>query len=139
VITFHSLIDFNLNKQEIIASRITNFINIEGFLVGEINYIFCDDAYLHQLNRKFLKHDSYTDVISFDYCSDSRLSGDIFISVERVRENAVLYETKFTSELHRVMIHGILHYMGYTDVTPQERKSMRSKEDEILLLHNLDV
>ena len=139
MIEFNFLTDFTLNDQEEIALKINNFITSEGFIVGEINYIFCDDVYLHQLNKKFLKHTTYTDIISFDYCSGKQISGDIFISIERVLENANFFLTSFKNELYRVMIHGILHYMGYTDFTTEDKKKMRNKEDTTLLHLKLDL
>ena len=104
-----------------------------GKTTGTINYIFCDDAYLHGLNMQHLKHDTYTDVLSFDYTDDPQVvSGDIYISVERVRENAVTYDTTFGQELARVMVHGVLHFLGYEDGTPQAKQKMRQAEDEAL-------
>ena len=99
---------------------------------GDLNYIFCDDAYLLKLNVEFLKHDTLTDIISFDYTLGKMLAGDVFISVTRVRENAKEHNTPFESELSRVMIHGILHYMGYLDKTDKEKEIMRAAENKCL-------
>lgn len=108
----------------------------EGYTVGEVNYIFCDDAYLFELNVQFLDHDTLTDIISFDYTLGKQINGDIYISVERVRENADEYDVSFENELSRVMIHGILHYCGFNDKTESEFIQMRAKENYYIgLLH----
>jgi rRNA maturation RNase YbeY len=114
---------------EIVASK-------NGFDVGEINYIFCDDEYLLKLNVEFLKHDTLTDVISFDNTLGKLINGDIFISIERVIDNAKEYNVSFDVELQRVMIHGVLHYMGFKDKSDDEVKQMRSAENTALLLLN---
>jgi rRNA maturation RNase YbeY len=114
---------------EIVASK-------NGFDVGEINYIFCDDEYLLKLNVEFLKHDTLTDVISFDNTLGKLINGDIFISIERVIENAKEHNVSFDDELQRVMIHGVLHYMGFKDKSDDEVKQMRSAENTALLLLN---
>ena len=98
---------------------------------GIINYIFCSDDYLLEINQKYLQHNYYTDIISFDYCEEEIISGDIYISIDRVNDNASKYETKDT-ELYRVIIHGILHYIGLDDHTVEERKEMRSAEDKAI-------
>jgi probable rRNA maturation factor len=136
MIEFNYEIDFNLASPERLENWVLACIEKEGFTLGEVNYIFCDDAYLLNLNQTFLKHDTLTDIISFDNTMGRLISGDIFISVERVRENATIYEVSFEEELHRVMIHGILHYMGYKDKTDDEKSGMRSKENECLSLLN---
>ena len=100
-----------------------------GFKLGELNYVFCDDAYLLKLNIEFLQHDTLTDIISFDYTMGKLVGGDIFISIERVRENAQELEIPFEEELQRVMIHGVLHYMGYKDKSRDDKKEMRLQED----------
>lgn len=109
-------------------------IDHESKELGEVCYIFCDDAYLLEKNLKYLKHNTLTDIISFDYTLDDYISGDIFISVERVHENASDLAISFKDELHRVMIHGILHYCGYKDKTEDDKKVMRAKEDYYLSL-----
>lgn len=115
---------------------ISSTIIEEGYTEGEINYIFCDDAYLFELNVRFLDHDTLTDIISFDYTLGKQINGDIYISVERVRENAGEYDVSFENELSRVMIHGILHYCGFNDKTESESIRMRAKENYyIALLH----
>jgi rRNA maturation RNase YbeY len=103
-----------------------------GFVVGSINYIFCSDEYLLEMNRKHLEHDYYTDIITFNYCEDKEISGDMYISVDRIKENSVLLGTG-DSEIYRVIIHGVLHLCGYEDDTDEETEAMRQKEDEALL------
>jgi len=104
---------------------------------GEVNYIFCNDRYLLKLNREYLSHETYTDIITFPTAEEKHVvSGDIYISVERVRRNAAIYKTTFSDELHRVMIHGILHLTGFSDHSAAEKKKMRSLEDEALALRN---
>ena len=132
MITFNSETPFNLKASDKISFWIEDIISSEGHSVGEINYIFCDDAYLSQLNKKFLDHDTLTDIISFDYCVGKQVNGDIYISIDRVLDNAETYGVSFDTELNRVMIHGILHYLGYKDKTLDEKQSMRAKEDSSL-------
>ena len=100
--------------------------------LGDITYIFCSDEEILRINESYLKHDYYTDIITFDYTEDDRLSGDLFISLETVKTNSEQFKTKYDEELHRVMIHGILHLCGYNDKTPEEKKIMRAKENEAL-------
>ena len=106
----------------------------EGKKIGDINYIFCDDVYLHKINVQYLQHDTLTDIITFDYGKDNLLSSDIYISVERVEENAKEYNIDFSTELLRVMAHGILHLCGYKDKTPEQSQEMRQKEEEKMAL-----
>jgi rRNA maturation RNase YbeY len=137
VITFNSETTFNLQNEAKTTTWIERVVVSEGFAIGEINYIFCDDAYLNHINKEFLKHDSFTDIISFDYSLGKQISGDIYISIERVLDNAEKYNVTFENELRRVMIHGVLHYMGYKDKTTEEKKVMRLKENiTIYLLNN---
>ena len=105
--------------------------------IADINVIFCSDNYILDVNRKYLGHDYFTDVITFDYCEKDRLSGDLFISVDSVRENSVEYKTEFPEELSRVIVHGVLHLIGYDDHTAAQKKQMRSKEDYYLSLLRL--
>ena len=120
------------------ASKISDWVQFvldqEEKELGELNYIFCDDDYLHDINLKELKHNTLTDIISFDYTIGTVVSGDIYISYERVRENASNLSVAFKDELHRVMIHGILHYCGYNDKEEEDKTMMRSKEDYYLSL-----
>lgn len=132
MIAYNYETDFLLNDTDRLSSWINNVIDKEGFTCGEINYIFCNDNYLHKLNVQFLDHDTLTDIISFDYTMGNLISGDIYISITRVAENAQLFQTTFENELFRVMIHGILHYCGYKDKSTSEKTEMRAKEDEHL-------
>jgi rRNA maturation RNase YbeY len=108
----------------------------ENFSLGNIAIIYCSDSYLLAMNQKFLKHDYYTDIITFDYCEGSVLSGDLFISIDSVCDNAAHFGTTFDDELNRVMVHGILHLMGYDDHTKEQQKTMRAKENEYLALRD---
>ena len=134
MITFNSETSFTLKNQKKLVKWIGDVISSEGFQVGEINYIFCDDSYLNKINKEFLNHDTFTDIISFDYTLGKEVGGDIFISIERVLENAEKFNEVFETELHRVMIHGILHFMGYKDKTKKEKTLMRTKEDENIFM-----
>ena len=125
---------FVLDKDKQISKWIEFSIENENREIGEINYIFCSDNYLLDINVKELKHNTLTDIISFDFTVGTVVSGDVFISTERVRENATNLELDFEDELHRVMIHGILHYCGYKDKTEEQKLVMRSKEDYYLSL-----
>ena len=129
MINFNFETEFNLESKDILSAWISEVICDEGYKEGELNYIFCDDEYLHKLNVEFLNHDTLTDIISFDYTVGNELHGDVFISVQRVKDNAKDHDTNFKDELHRVMIHGILHYCGYKDKTDDEKITMRAKED----------
>jgi rRNA maturation RNase YbeY len=108
---------------------ISNTILEEGKTVGDINYIYCSDVYILDLNKSSLDHDYYTDIITFDYVEESVISGDLFISIDRVADNAKTQDVSFIDELHRVMIHGVLHLCGFGDKSKEEEKQMRSKED----------
>ncbi len=101
----------------------------EGFSIGEISYVFVNDEELRSMNKKYLNHDYYTDIITFDYSEIKNLNGDIFISIDRVRENATKFNVTREEELRRVMVHGILHLMGYKDGTTDEKNVMRTQED----------
>ena len=136
MIEFNYETDFNLTNETLLKDWINDIAISEDFEIGEINYIFCDDAYLHKLNVEFLNHDTLTDIISFDNSLGKLLNGDIFISVSRVKENAKDYKVSFENELHRVLIHGVLHYMGYKDKTALEKKEMRSRENSALVKLN---
>lgn len=136
MITFNYETEFVLENEEQITFWVKTVIQNEGYKVGEINYIFCSDEYLHKINVEFLQHDTFTDIISFDYTLGKIINGDIYISIDRVKENAQDYNTTFADELHRVMIHGILHYAGYKDKTEEDKKLMRNKENDSLLILN---
>lgn len=130
MISFNYEIDFELVNEEVYSRWISSVILSENKKEGEINYIFCDDDYLHKLNLEYLNHDTLTDIISFDYSVGNELSGDVFISVERVEENAGDFKVDFDEELKRVMVHGVLHYCGYQDKSELDEKIMRSKEED---------
>jgi rRNA maturation RNase YbeY len=132
MIDFFSETSFSLQNPDEIARWISKIINDQKREEGEISYIFCDDQYLHKLNLEFLNHDTLTDIISFDNSLGNQINGDIFISIERVKENADTYKTNFEDELHRVIIHGVLHYCGFNDKNKAEATLMRKKEDEAL-------
>jgi rRNA maturation RNase YbeY len=125
---------FELTNEEEISNWITTAIQKENHKLEEISYIFCNDEYLLEKNIKYLKHNTLTDIISFDYSVGKIISGDIFISIERVKENAKKFQVDFINELHRVIIHGILHYCGYNDKDNDSKNIMRSKEDYYLSL-----
>lgn len=132
MISFNYETDFELPNESQLAQWISSTISAEDCKEGEINYIFCDDDYLHKLNVEFLNHDTLTDIISFDYSVGKELHGDIYISLERVADNANDFNNEFAEELHRVMIHGILHYCGYKDKTEADEVLMRQKENDYL-------
>jgi probable rRNA maturation factor len=136
MIEFNYETTFQVEDENRLEKWIENVASQNGFEVGEINYIFCDDEYLLKLNLEFLKHDTLTDVISFDNTLGKLINGDIFISVDRVVENAKEYNASFEDELHRVMVHGVLHYMGFKDKSEDEIKQMRTAENSALLLLN---
>lgn len=125
---------FSLDEEEKLSDWVSFVLDQEGRELGEINYIFCDDDYLLEINVKTLNHNTLTDIISFDYTIGDVISGDIYISYDRVRENAEKLGLDFREELHRVMVHGILHYCGYLDKDDKDKLTMRSKEDYYLSL-----
>ena len=129
MIEFYSETNFELENKEAISSWISTIILQEGFEEGEIIFVFCDDDYLLKLNQDFLQHDTLTDIISFDNSLGKQIHGEIYISIDRVKENADKFSVTFKEELHRVIIHGILHFCGYKDKTPKEAKNMRKEED----------
>lgn len=132
MITFNYETEFEISNESILENWVDTIISNNGFETGELNFIFCDDEYLHKLNVEFLNHDTFTDVISFDNTLGKLISGDIFISVERVRENAKEYNATFEDELHRVMIHGVLHFLGFKDKSSEDEKIMRNQENNAL-------
>ena len=134
MITFNYETKFKLISVKKIANWISRSIVNETYKEGDINYIFCNDDYLLDINVKHLKHNLLTDIISFDYSIGKMLSGDIFISIDRIRENALKYKVNVDDELQRVIIHGILHFCGYKDKTKEDKLLMRKKEDYYLSL-----
>ena len=138
MIDFNYETEFELENEEAIAAWISKVIKSENKKEGEINYIFCDDEYLLEINKEHLQHDYYTDIISFDYSVGNEINGDLFISVDRVRENAQDFHVTFEDELKRVIVHGVLHYCGYKDKSEAEALTMRSKEDEKLAMFHVE-
>ena len=126
-------VTFNKN---LLNQQIKYLIRTENYKTGDISIIFCSDEYLLQMNEQYLKHDYYTDIITFDYVGESVISGDLFISIDRVRENADKFNAKFKVELYRVVFHGVLHLAGYKDKSEEDKKLMRSMED--FYLHAVD-
>lgn len=121
--------DFKFGGRRFNNSWLKSVAEAESRRIGRINIIFCSDKYLLDINMKFLSHDYYTDIITFDYCEKDELSGDLFISIDSVRANAEFFGTSFDNELNRVMVHGILHLIGYDDHSDEEQKEMRAKEN----------
>ena len=129
MISFNYETDFELSNEKEISTWISGVIVSENCREGEINYIFCTDDYLHEINMKYLNHDTLTDIISFDYSVGKELHGDVYVSVDRVADNAKDFKVLFSEELNRVMVHGVLHYCGYKDKGDDDKSVMRSKED----------
>lgn len=129
-------VHFELENEQNLKKWISNVVLRRGKAVGNISYLFCDDNYLLGVNRQYLNHDTYTDIITFDYVVGNLVSGDIMISVDRVGENAEKFGVPFEQELHRVVIHGVLHLLGQGDKTDSEAAEMRRLENEALDLWN---
>lgn len=127
---------FRLSKGREVQKWLNTTIVAHSQKSGELNYIFCSDEYLLEINRQHLSHDYYTDIITFDYCDGSTISGDLFISIDRVRDNAKSLKISTIDELHRVMVHGMLHLIGYRDKTAKEIKEIRKQEDSSLTLRS---
>ena len=138
MISFNYETDFELGNEEAFENWISRVISSEEKKEGEINFIFCDDEYLHKLNVEYLEHDTLTDVISFDYSVGNELHGDVYISTERVADNAMDFKVTFEEEIKRVIIHGILHYCGYKDKSDTEEALMRSKEEEKIKMFHVE-
>ncbi len=138
MINFFYETDFKLDNEETLSSWINQVILSENKSEGEINFILCDDDYLLKINQDFLNHDTYTDIISFDNGMGNQLNGDIFISIERVRENAIDFSVSVDEEMRRVLIHGVLHFCGYKDKTEDEKNLMGLKENEKLLMFHVE-
>ena len=132
---FTEEIPFKLSNSYKTTRWLKSVITFEFRLLGNINFVFCNDAYLHKINVEYLNHDTFTDIITFDNSDDfSTIEGDIYISIERITDNARKFSRPFDEELHRVLVHGILHLVGYSDKTPLLKSHMRKKEDEYLSL-----
>jgi len=138
MISFNYETDFELHIETHYEDWISRIIESEGFDEGEINYIFCDDEYLHKINVEYLDHDTLTDIISFDYTVGNLIQGDIFVSIERVRDNATDFNVSFDEELLRVLAHGVLHYCGYKDKSEADQALMRSKEEEKMQMFHVE-
>lgn len=139
MISFNYESDFILEQEPVYASWIETIILSENKTVGEISYVFCDDAYLHNINMQYLNHDTLTDIISFDYTEGDVISGDIFVSIERVKDNAIDFKVSFEEELKRVLAHGVLHYCGYKDKSDTDAALMRTKENEKIKLFHVEL
>ncbi len=132
---FTENVDFDLLRPLKTKKWIKNTSISEGYEIADLNYIFCDDDYLLEINKQYLDHDYFTDIITFDNSEeDNVIEGDIYISVDRVRENAATFQADFETEMRRVLIHGLLHLMGYDDTDEKLKSVMRAKEDQYLLL-----
>jgi probable rRNA maturation factor len=139
MISFNYESDFSLEQEEVYASWIETIVESENKILGEISYIFCDDEYLHSINMQYLNHDTLTDIISFDYTEGDIISGDIFVSIERVEDNAKDFNVSFDEELKRVLAHGVLHYCGYKDKSEEDALLMRTKEEEKIKLFHVEL
>ena len=125
---------FRFQDKSLIINWLSRCARNEKKTPGELNYIFCSDKYLLGINRQYLQHDDYTDIITFDYTQGNLISGDIYISIDRIKENAGIYKVSFQNELLRVMVHGLLHLCGYKDKSARDSRLMRQKEDYCLSL-----
>jgi probable rRNA maturation factor len=129
---FSEEVSFQLGQKIILKKWLKELCRSHHFALGEVQFIFCNDDYLLKLNQQYLQHDTYTDIITFDYTLEQIISGDIFISIDRVTENAKKLKLNFSEELHRVMAHGVLHLMGYKDKNPKAKLLMTAAEDKAL-------
>ena len=133
-------IEFPSINTDLLENWIKRIIKEHDYNLGSITIIFCSDQYILKINREFLNHDYYTDIITFDYCENRNISGDLLISLETVRSNSEKFDTDFSDELNRVIIHGILHLIGFDDSTPELKANIRKEEDKALeILQNMDV
>lgn len=132
---FHSEdIEFELEMKPAIISWLSSSIEAENKIPSDISYIFCSDDFLYEMNVKHLDHNTLTDIITFDYCEGQHISGEMFISIDRIKDNAKSFNVSFIDELHRVMVHGVMHLCGYKDKTTDDQKVMSAKEDFYLNL-----
>lgn len=138
MIEFHFKSEFRLKSAAQYSDWVSRIINSEDFVVGQIDYIFCTDDELLKINVEYLKHDTLTDIITFDYSDGTTISGDVFISTDRVKDNAVTFNVDFNEELLRVMSHGVLHLMGYGDKSDKEISLMRKKEEEKIKMFHVE-
>ena len=128
-------VDFPLLNESLVTKWLSAVCKAENKALEEVSIIFCSDEYLLDMNNEYLQHDYYTDIITFDYCVDNQIVGDLFVSVDRIKENSMLNAVTFDNELLRVMVHGVLHLIGFKDKTDEDSKLMRQKEDEYLNLY----
>lgn len=126
-------------KKIILKKWISNLIKNENCVLGDLNIIFCSDDYILTINNQYLKHDYYTDIITFDYCVDKTINGDLFISIDTVKTNSEKFKTSYNQELHRVIFHGVLHLVGFKDKTPKDEKLMRKKENQYLEMFEIKI
>lgn len=136
-IEFSSQNDFLLDNKEAYANWLSQVIFKENKSPGDISYVFCSDEYLHSINFEYLNHDTFTDIITFDYSMGDQLHAEVYISTERIADNASQFNVSFHKELLRVMVHGVLHLCGYKDHTPEDIQIMRSKEDTYIKLFSV--
>jgi probable rRNA maturation factor len=135
IVFFNEDINFKFQGKNKFKAWLKKVADKEGFSINNLNYIFCSDDYLHKINLEYLDHDTYTDIITFDNSEDeSTIEGDIFISIDRVRENSQTLNTVFEEEVKRVIVHGLLHLCGYDDHTPEDKAEMRRLESEYILI-----
>ena len=134
MINFTSNTNFQLRNKAVLKSSIKKVVEKEGWQMKDLSFVFCDDMDLLDKNRKYLNLDTLTDILTFDYSENKNISGDIYISIDRVKENAKTYKVTFENELNRVMIHGVLHLLGYKDESEKEKGIIRAKEDFYLPL-----
>ena len=133
-ISFQSVGTFSLKTETAVTKCVKALVKQELREIGDITFVFCDDNYLHKINLEFLDHDTYTDIITFDYSAGNEVISEIYISIDRVEENAKKYSQTFENEIHRVMIHGVLHLCGYKDKLAEDKQIMRDKENHYLSL-----
>ena len=138
MISFNYETEFTLENETLFSDWISRVILSENKKEGDINYVFCDDEYILEINKQYLDHDYYTDIISFDYSVGNELHGDVFVSIDRVKENANDFDVTFVEELKRVIIHGILHYIGFKDKSKEEELLMRQKENEKIAMFHVE-
>lgn len=138
MIEFHYQMVEAIESEALFSLWLEKVAQSEGFTLGDLTYIFCNDDYLLELNKTYLKHDTLTDIISFDYVSGNVVSGDIFISVERLLDNAQAFSETFKNERLRVMAHGLLHLMGFNDKSAEDQVIMRKKENEKIKMFHVE-
>jgi len=137
-IEYHYELEFQLQNESKFSDWVNRILISESKSLGVLSFIFCDDVYLNKINVDYLDHDTFTDIITFNYCDLDTVSGDIFISIERVKENAVNFNVAFDNELKRVMSHGLLHLIGFNDKSDAEKKIMRLKENQKIELFHVE-